>query len=108
MHRGLVHLPPVAHHDGTGAAARKPTLGLRAEPGSGSRARLVYEPGVQLSVHALPGGVVAIGSEWLGDPTAAPVTQELARHVIGGTSPPRHDGARMPGASRPVELTYSS
>lgn len=60
------------------------TLGLRAEPGPSS-ARLVYEPGVRLLVETYQGQLLVIESEWLGDPTAAPVTpEELARHVIGG------------------------
>src|SRR5882672_10220633 len=60
------------------------TLGLRAERGPRG-ARLVYEPGVQLLVDAYRGQLQVIESEWLGDPTAAPVmSDELARHVIGG------------------------
>ncbi|MEO7729695.1 MAG: energy transducer TonB [Kofleriaceae bacterium] len=62
------------------------TLGLRAQPVPGNRPHLVYDPGVRLNVDMYSGGLLVIESEWLGDPTAAPVTQEeLARHVIGGS-----------------------
>lgn len=61
------------------------TLGLRAEPGPSDRSHLFYGPGVRLLLSTFSGEVLAIESEWLGDPTAAPVAQEeLARHAIGG------------------------
>ena len=62
------------------------TLGLRAAPdGPENRLTLLYEPGVALSFDVYRGEIMAMRSLWLGEPTAAPVTQgALASHVFGG------------------------
>ena len=61
------------------------TLGLRAAPdGPENRLTLVYEPGVALSFDVYRGEIMAMRSLWLGEPTAAPVTQgALTSHVFG-------------------------
>jgi ketosteroid isomerase-like protein/cell division septation protein DedD len=88
------------------------TLGLRAVPdGPEHRLTLVYEPGVALSFDVYRGEILAMRSLWLGEPTAAPVTQgALASHVFGGN--PRIEPepavraaiAQAPGGAAFVEL----
>jgi len=88
------------------------TLGLRAVPdGPENRLSLVYEPGVALSFDVYRGEIIAMRSLWLGEPTAAPVTERaLASHAFGGN--PRIEPepavreaiAQAPGGAAFVEL----
>jgi hypothetical protein len=106
---GVLELPAERHADFLRCLA---TLGLRAAPdGPENRLTLVYEPGVALSFDVYRGEIMAMRSLWLGEPTAAPVTQgALASHVFGGN--PRIEPepavreaiAQAPGGAAFVEL----
>lgn len=106
---GVLELSAERHGDFLRCLA---TLGLRAAPdGSENRLTLVYEPGVALSFDVYRGEILAMRSLWLGEPTAAPVTERgLASHVFGGN--PRIEPepavreaiAQAPGGAAFVEL----
>lgn len=59
------------------------TLGLRAAPLDAAGPGLAYDPGVRLELFGDRGELWALDGRWLGEPTAAPITQDaLASHAI--------------------------
>jgi len=62
------------------------TLGLRAAPLDAGLPGLAYDPGVRLELFADRGELRELEGTWLGEPTAAPITQDaLASHAISPT-----------------------